>query len=353
MAAVRLPAEFEHHDATLLAWPHNPADWPGKITPARWAFVEFIRHAAESEYVHLIVPDEKTKAVVRRMLADAHADLGAVRLRVLPLDRNWMRDCAPAFVHSGGKVKGVQFGFTAWAKYPNWQQDAKLPAAICKALQIPLAPARKGRDLVVLEGGAIDSNGLGTLLTTEECLLHPEVQVRNPGWGRADYERMFGEQLGIQQVLWLGDGIAGDDTHGHVDDLCRFVSKDTVVLCEETDPADANYRPLQENRERLQGVKLAFGKRLQVVSLPMPAPLNFRGIRLPASYANFYITNQAVLVPTFNDPNDHYALGILGELFPKRRVIGIHAVDLVWGFGTLHCLSHEIPAGEEIGYLIP
>jgi len=344
VAAVRLPAEFEPHAATLLAWPHNAADWPGKIAPARWAFVEFIRHTAASEPVHLVVPDDKTCAGVRRMLEDAHADLAAITFHIHALDRSWMRDCAPAFVQQDGKVRAVQFGFTAWAKYPNWQRDATLPKLITKALRMPIAPARDGKRTVVLEGGAIDSNGQGALLTTEECLLHPEVQVRNPGWTRADYERMFREELGITQVIWLGDGIAGDDTHGHVDDLCRFVSRDTVVLCEEKNTKDANYRALQENRERLEGLKL--GRRaLNVVPLPMPAPLYFQGLRLPASYANFYITNEAVLVPTFNDPNDRVALGILAELFPKRRVIGIHAVDLVWGFGTLHCLSHEIPAG--------
>lgn len=342
---VRLPAEFEPHAATVLAWPHNGKDWPGKLPAAQWAFVEFVRHTANSEPVHLVVPDEAYGLKVRRMLSDADTDLDRVTFINCPLDRSWMRDSLPLFVHEDGEVRARHFGFNAWAKYPNWEQDAKLPELLCKRLKLRRTPVRQGKRMVVLEGGALDSNGQGTLFTTEECLLDPVEQVRNPGWDAAAYETLFREQLGIAQVLWLGDGIAGDDTHGHVDDLCRFVSPDTVALCDEQDPEDENHRPLQENRERLQGVRLANGKKLNVVPLPMPAPLYFRGLRLPASYANFYITNQSILVPTFNDPNDRIALGILSELFPQRKVIGIHAVDLVWGFGTLHCLSHEVPLG--------
>ena len=197
---------------------------------------------------------------------------------------------------------------------------------------------------MVLEGGSIDVNGRGTLLTTEECLLDQKRQVRNPGFSRANTEAVLRDNLGVKNIVWLGKGIAGDDTHGHVDDLCRFVDRRTVVLVREKNRNDSNYKPLEENWERLRGARLEDGGKMDVVALPMPAPLHFDGVRLPASYANFYISNSAVLVPTFNDPNDRVALGILGELFSDRAVVGIHAVDLVWGFGTLHCLTQQQPA---------
>lgn len=342
---VRMPAEFEPHAATVLAWPHNKNDWPGKIAATRWAFVEFVRHVAASEPVHLVVPDARAEKRIRKTLDDAHVQLDRVTFLHAALDRGWMRDCMPAFVQRDGRVEAVRFGFNAWAKYPNWQLDAAFPPRFCEAVGVPMVEATRDAVPVILEGGAIDGNGQGTLLTTEECLLDPETQVRNPGWTKADYEKMFADHLGIEQVIWLGNGIAGDDTHGHVDDLCRFVNPTTVLLCAEDAPADANHRALHENRERLEGVRLVNGTALNVVPLPMPAPLYFQGHRLPASYANFYITNEAVLVPTFNDRNDRHALGIIAECFPDRRTVGIHAVDLVWGFGTLHCLSHELPAG--------
>jgi agmatine deiminase len=197
-----------------------------------------------------------------------------------------------------------------------------------------------------LEGGSIDVNGRGTLISTEECLLDPQIQVRNPGFGPQDYESVFCDNLDVTKVLWLGRGIAGDDTHGHVDDVCRFVGRRTVVLCQEKNASDVNHRPLAENRERLEGMRLEDGGKIEIVPLPMPAPLSFDGRRLPASYANFYVGNAAVLVPTFNDPNDRLALGILGELFRDRAVVGIHAVDLVWGLGTLHCLTQQQPAAR-------
>jgi agmatine deiminase len=253
----------------------------------------------------------------------------------------------PIFVRKGGRkgeVAIAHFAFTGWAKYPDHKKDARVPERAAKALglrRFPIAP--KGRPFV-LEGGAIDVNGRGTLLTTEECLLDPEVQVRNPGLSRRDVEETLKGALGVKNVLWLGQGIAGDDTHGHVDDLCRFVGPKTVVLCHEKNPGDANYRPLAENRERIQGMRLEDGSKLETVALPMPAPLLFDGVRLPASYANFYIGNAAVIVPTFNDPADREALGILSDLFTDRPVVGIHAVDLVWGLGTLHCLTQQQPA---------
>lgn len=207
-------------------------------------------------------------------------------------------------------------------------------------------PAMHGGRRVVLEGGGMDGNGRGDVLTTEECLLDPAVQVRNPGFGRADYEAVFREYLGAKNVIWLGKGIAGDDTHGHVDDFCRFVGPDTVLLCREDDASDVNHRVLAENRERLSGARLASGAHLTVIDLPMPRPLAYKGVRLPASYANFYIGNRVVLVPTFNDPGDRKALSIVADCFPTREVHGIHAVELAWGFGAVHCLTHEEPTGE-------
>src|SRR5262249_6239395 len=205
-------------------------------------------------------------------------------------------------------------------------------------------PTASGRR-VVLEGGGVDGNGAGLLLTTEECLLS-DVQARNPGLSREDLEQVFADYLGVKKTLWLGRGIAGDDTHGHVDDLARFVGPRTVLTAVEDDPADENFGPLRENRERLRGMTDQDGRPLAGVELPMPDPVVFAGQRLPASYANFYIANTRVLVPTFNDPADRRALGILADLFPGRTVVGIHAVDLVWGLGTLHCLTQQQPAGQ-------
>ena len=242
----------------------------------------------------------------------------------------------------------ARFRFTGWAKYSDWQLDNRIPVRLGRKLVIPVIEVERNHTGVVLEGGAIDVNGHGTLLTTEECLLDDQVQVRNAGFSRRDYEEVFRTYLGISQVLWLGKGIAGDDTHGHVDDVCRFVDPYTVVLCQESNSADDNYHLLAENRERLEGMRAEDGRKLLVVPLPMPAPLVFEGRRLPASYANFFIGNGSVLVPTFNDPQDRVALGILSELFSDRIVVGIHAVDLVWGFGTIHCLTQQQPSPDPL-----
>lgn len=344
----RFPAEWEPHAATFLAWPVNKADWPGKFDPIPWVFAEIVRHLAMSEPVHLLIPSRAAKPKITGMLRHAHVDLDRVVFLPAALDRGWMRDCSPTFVTRGARSKAelaaVHFGFNAWAKYDNWRKDAKAAPFLTRHAKAKAIKAMHNGRHVVLEGGAIDGNGAGTLLTTEECLLDSKTQVRNPGFTCRDYEEAFAEYLGIRKVIWLGKGIAGDDTHGHVDDLCRFVNPTTIVLCRETNRRDTNYRALAENRERLQGATDARGRKIACVPLPMPAPVVFDGMRLPASYANFYIANDRVLVPTFNDPNDRAALGILAELFPKREVIGIHAVDLVWGLGTLHCLTHELPA---------
>lgn len=342
----RMPAEWEPHEATWLAWPHRLSDWPRKFAPIPWVYGEIVRRIAPGEIVRILVPTARQEALARRVLSRVGVDEGRVEFFRFPLDRGWARDFGPIFVKDDAarRVAIARFRFNAWAKYPDWKKDDRVPERAARALGVPLRPVAHDGKPVVLEGGSIDVDGRGTLLTTEECNLAPVVQVRNPGLGREGLERVLRDALGATKVIWLGGGIAGDDTHGHVDDLCRFVSPGRVVLCREKDPADANYRPLEENRERLQGARLADGSRLEVVALPMPRPLVLDGQRLPASYANFYVSNAAVLVPTFNDPADREALGILAELVPDRPVIGIHAVDLVWGLGTLHCLAQQQPA---------
>ncbi len=345
--AARLPAEWEPHAATWITWPQNPRDWPGKFQPMPWAFAEIIRKIAGApgrERARVLVCSPAVEARARGQLKKAHVDLSRVDFHVIPTDRGWMRDCGPCFVERGGKVAVAGFGFDAWSKYPDFVRDAKVPETIARLLGLDYAPATRAGRLVTLEGGALDINGRGTLVTTEECCLDPEVQVRNPGFTHADYEAVFASALGAPNTIWLANGIKGDDTHGHVDDFCRFVDARTLVLCEEKNPADENHAILEENRERLESARLEDGSRPEVARLPMPAPLYFDGMRLPASYANFLITNAAVLVPTFNDANDRIALGILAELF-DRPVVGIHAVDLVWGLGTIHCLTRQEPAG--------
>ena len=344
-----MPAEWEPHDATWIGWPSNPTDWPGKIEPIHWVYGEITRKLTLGERAHILVNDAAHERKARAVLTRAGVDLKRVRFFRFRMNRGWTRDSGPIFLRRAQpkpEVAVVKFRFNAWARYPDWRKDAQVPEQAARKLKLPLLRAHhEGREFV-LEGGAIDVNGSGSLLTTEECLLDQKRQVRNPGFSRADVEGALRENLGVRNVLWLGSGIAGDDTHGHVDDLCRFVNPNTVVLCRESNPKDANYRPLEENRERLQGLRLESGAALQVIELPMPAPLYFDGQRLPASYANFYVSNAAVLVPTFNDANDYRALGILREAFPSRAVVGIHAVDLVWGLGTLHCLTQQQPAPE-------
>ena len=341
-----LPAEWEPHQATWLAWPHNVRDWPGRFGPVPWVFADIVKKLAEGETVRLLVNDAAHQARARRHLERHGANLARVDFRRIPTDRVWTRDSGPIVIRKNGPRGGravAGFRFNAWARYPDWKRDARIPERAARALGLPLLPVRRaGRD-VVLEGGAIDVNGAGSILVTEECLLDPAVQVRNPGFERADYEAVFEDALGAPNAIWLGKGIAGDDTHGHVDDLARFVSPSTIVLAREDDPGDANHVPLSENRERLASARLADGSSPEVVDLPMPRPVTFAGQRLPASYANFYIGNAVVLVPTFNDPADRVALGILGELFPDRPVVGIHALDLVWGLGTLHCMTQQEP----------
>lgn len=344
-----MPAEWEPHAATWLAWPHNPEDWPGKFSSIPWLYAEIVRLLAAHERVHLIVEDAAMERRVRSMLKRAGVNLDHVDFHAWPTDRGWTRDSGPIFVRNAeGRVALTNWQFNAWAKYDDWRLDDQLPGRVRELLGLqewqPSIPLESGAQLrVVLEGGSIDVNGAGILLTTEECLLS-EVQQRNPGLSREQIERVFHDHLGIDQVLWLGRGIAGDDTHGHIDDIARFVSRDTILAAVEPDTRDANHAPLAENLARLKAARTGEGKQFTVVELPMPSPVIFRGQRLPASYANFYIANGLVLVPTFHDRNDRVALNILAQVFPDREVIGVHCVDLVWGLGTLHCMAQQQPA---------
>ena len=339
----RFPAEWEKQQGILLCFPHNGKDWPGKYVAIRWAFVEFIKKVATFEQVFLIVADENLKSKVIEMLETAAVQMTNVSLLIYKTNRSWMRDSGPIVVYNNGKREALNFNFNGWAKYKNIHLDKQVPAKVSEFLNVPITQVIYKGKLVIVEGGAIDTNGKGTLLTSEECLMHPDIQVRNPDFTKADYEAVFKEYLGITNVIWLGDGIEGDDTHGHIDDLCRFVNEDTIVTIVESNTKDSNYKPLQDNLKRLQNAKLENDKSPKIIQLPMPNRIDFDGVRLPASYANFLILNKCVLVPTFNDANDRVALNTIAYCFPDREVIGISAIDLIWGFGTLHCLSQQIP----------
>jgi agmatine deiminase len=340
----RFPAEWENQQGILLCFPHNGNDWPGKYEAIQWAFVEFIKKVAIYETVFLVVADEKLKEKITGMLERACVNGVNISFIIQKTNRSWMRDSGPIVIKNGEEREALNFNFNGWAKYKNYKLDKNLPATVAQFLDIPLTQVIYKGKPVIIEGGAIDSNGKGTLLTSEECLMHPDIQVRNPNFTKADYEAVFKEYLGVTNVIWLGNGIEGDDTHGHIDDLCRFINEDTIVTIIETNTEDNNYLPLQDNLKRLQSAKLENGNSPIIVALPMPKRLDFEDLRLPASYANFLILNKCVLVPTFNDPNDRKALNILAECFPDREIIGISAIDLIWGFGTLHCLSQQIPA---------
>jgi agmatine deiminase len=347
-----MPAEWERHAATWLGWPHNDTDWPGKLDTIRWVYGEMVRKISPGERVRLLVRHPAEQKLAANYLKRAGCDLKQVQFIRHPTNRGWMRDSGPIFVRRQ-KAEGrrqkfetaiVHFHFNAWAKYRNWRKDTRVPEMAAKLLKKQLFNAQfNGRDFVV-EGGGLEVNGRGALLTTEECYLHPRIQVRNPGVTREQYDETFGRFLGVKNVLWLLHGPVGDDTHGHIDDICRFVNLKTLVLIRESNRHDINYRPLAENWERVRDFRLEDGSKPEVVPLPMPAPIFYDGYRLPASYANFYICNACVIVPTFNDPSDRVALGTLGALFKDRPVVGIHAVDLVLGFGSLHCLTQQEPA---------
>ena len=340
----RFPAEWEKQQGILICFPHNGNDWPGKYQAIQWAFVEFIKKIATYETVFLLVASEELKAKVTQMMNDAHVQLNNISFIIQKTNRSWMRDSGPIIVQNEGKREAINFNFNGWAKYKNYKLDRHVPKVVSKFLNMPLIQAEHNGKPVILEGGAIDVNGKGTLLTSEECLLHPSIQVRNMGFTKSDYETIFKEYLGVTNVIWLGDGIIGDDTHGHIDDLCRFVNENTIVTILEDDKNHPNFDVLQDNLKRLKAAKLETGQTPNIVTLPMPKPIHFEDLTLPASYANFLILNKCVLVPTFNDSNDRVALNILADCFPGYEIIGISAIDLIWGFGTLHCLSQQIPA---------
>jgi agmatine deiminase len=350
----RMPAEWEPHEATWIGWPHERSDWPGKFPPIPWVYAEIVRHLSRVEHVNILVQGRTVRRRAAARLAAHGVDLTQVSFVKAATDRVWLRDSGPTFLVNDGSsndddIAIVDWRFNGWAKYANHRHDNRLPRLMARRLglrrwvpRLTIEAQGPGRR-IVMEGGAFDVNGRGTLLTTEECLLSP-VQARNPGLDRAALERIFADFLGVRHVIWLGRGIVGDDTHGHVDDVARFVDANTVVTVVEPSPGEPNHEPLQDNLRRLEAACDQDGRPLRVVTLPMPGPVAFEGQRLPASYANFYIANRLVLVPTFNDPADRVALDTLAALLPDRQVVGIHAVDLVLGLGTLHCLSQQQPA---------
>ena len=344
MVRYRLPAEWEPHQATWLVWPQNASDWPGKFSRIKRVYREIVSHLSESEKVRIVVNPGETRKRAKGFLREESTNLANVEFYECPTDRSWIRDSGPFFVRDdSGGLSVLDFGFNGWAKYPDWENDNMVPGFVAEALRLDSeTPTHLGKK-IILEGGSIEVNGEGLLMTTKQCLLSTDKQARNSSFEKNDYEAVFSEYFGATNVLWLNRGIEGDDTNGHVDDICRFTDPRTVVLCLENSAEDPNYRPLRENLEILQDLRLKDGGKIEIVSLPMPSPLFFDGERLPATYANFYVSNEEVLVPIYNDPKDREALGVLSELFPKRHVVGIDCVDLVWGFGAIHCMTKEEP----------
>ena len=336
----RMPAEWEPHAATWLAWPHKEDSWPGNFAPIPAVWVEIVRALVASERVSILVDDAAAATGVRDLLRAAAVSDRAVSLCEISTDDAWIRDYGPIFITRQAELAAVKWRYNAWGgKYPPWDLDDTTGEKICAALGVPVF-----RPGIVLEGGSIDVNGQGTLLTTEACLLNPN---RNPQLGREQIERHLRDYLGIRHILWLGRGIAGDDTDGHIDDLARFVNPTTVVTVVETNPRDENFEVLQANYQRLLAMTDQDGRPLRVITLPMPRATSYKGQRLPASYANFYIANGVVLLPTFNDPNDAVALQTLQEVFPQRRVVGIHATEMLWGLGAIHCVTQQQPAARK------
>jgi agmatine deiminase len=347
--AFRMPAEWEPHRATWMAWPHHEPDWPGKLASIPWVYAEIARVLADHESVEILCQNADVVESARAALEAHGVRRGRLALHQVPTDRVWLRDSAPTgVIDAAGDVVLVNWAFNAWAKYPNWQQDAQVGAAMARLTGLrSVQPTRSDPgEPIVLEGGGIEVNGQGLLLVTEEWLLS-DVQVRNPGLGAPDYEHIFREWLGVRRTIWLGQGCVGDDTHGHIDDVARFVSPDTVVVAVEGDSADENHARSLDNVRRIEAASAEAGVGpLRIATLPFPRPVIMDGMRLPASYANFYVANGVVLVPTFNDPSDRIALNTLAELMPAHHVVGIHAVDLVWGLGTIHCLTQQEPSPQ-------
>ncbi len=356
----RMPAEWESHVATWLAWPHYHGDWPGKFEPIPWVYAEIIRNLTKYERVELIVNNAAAARKARRVLKRANALSANIRFHSWPTNRIWLRDSGCIFLTPGQVDSGqpdsrgrlslhhhptvaAKFRFNAWAKYSNWRHDEKIGSLMSKAAHTREIRPLSAEKRIVLEGGSIDVNGAGTILTTEECLLS-KVQERNPQMSRVHYEKAFADYLGAPHTIWLGRGIFGDDTHGHVDDLTRFVAKGTVITMVEPNSKDVNHAPLLANLRRLQAARDQDDRQLTIVELPMPQPVVFEGRRLPASYANFYIANGVVLAPVFNRPNDRIALNTLAELFPTREIVPIYSGDFIWGLGAMHCMTQQQPA---------
>ena len=344
MTQYRMPAEWETQARIWFSWPHNKADWPGKFAPIPYVFAEMVRIISATQRVGLLVKNAAAKDAAKTLLREAHANLKNVDFLETPTNRGWMRDCGPIWVRDGkNKLTALDWKFNAWAKYPNWRKDNAVPPAVATFTKhATLTPMHKGKP-VVLEGGGVEVDGAGSIIVTEEWLLS-DSQVRNPGFTREDYESVFAHYLGAPNTIWLGDGIKGDDTHGHVDDITRFIAPGVIATAVELDKTDANYDLLQANLKRLKKARDANGKPFEIVEIPMPRPVMYDGERLPASYANFLICNKVVLVPVFNDPADQVALTLLQRAMPERDVVGIYARDLVWGLGTIHCLSQQEPA---------
>jgi agmatine deiminase len=341
----RWPAEWEPHAATWVGWPHHRPDWPGKFESIPWVYAEIVRALHQREPVNILCNGEEVRAEARVALRAHGVSLGHCSLHLVPTDRVWLRDSGPTGVYTAEAFEWIRWGFNGWAKYSNHLHDEKIGAVIAELTGEPSVDAVRpdGSGRLILEGGGIEGNGRGVLLVTEEWLLS-DAQIRNPGMTRDQYETAFTDYLGTTRTIWLGEGAVGDDTHGHVDDIARFVDERTIVVAHEVDPADENHRRSADNLRRLEHASSATPGGLRVVTIPFPRPVVMEGERLPASYANFYIANGVVIVPTFNDSNDRVALNTLAQLFPDREVVGIHAVDLVWGLGTLHCLTQQEPA---------
>jgi agmatine deiminase len=350
----RMPAEWEPHESTWLAWPHFRGDWPGKFEPIPWVYAEIVRTLARHERVDVIVNGASWEKRARAVLEKADALSDNVSFHRWRTNRVWTRDSGcifltpPAEHHdAASELLALHFQFNGWAKYPNYNFDEKVGERMAKdagarVVQPVFVDSSKNVHRVVLEGGSIDVNGCGALLTTEECLLST-TQQRNPSMDRAAYEKLFADYFGAQSVIWLESGIAGDDTHGHVDDITRFAGPNTVVSMVEPNEQSENYAALHANLGRLKNARTPDGQKLDIVEIPMARPIVFEGRQLPSSYANFYIANGAVLAPVFNDPNDRIALNTLAELFPAREIVPIYCGDLIWGFGALHCMTQQQP----------
>lgn len=335
----RWPAEWEEHQGIWVAWPHHEADWPERFGPIPWVYADFLTKLTRVEHIHIIAAKDLRPDMLE-LFERTGLTPDQFSLHDFPTDRVWTRDYCPIWVQDNGLPLAVKWQFNAWAKYDNWQADEEAGTLIIDGdNELPQQQNRR----IVLEGGSIDGNGNGLLLTTRECLLS-DIQCRNPGFSQSDYETIFRKHLGIHQTIWLNKGISGDDTHGHVDDLARFVNRNTVVCVYEPDAGDVNHEATRENVEILRSIRTHDGQPLNVITLPMPAPIIFDNQRLPASYANFLIANKTVFVPVFNDPADRHALNTLAHCFPDREVVGIYCGDLVWGLGTLHCMTMQQPS---------